>query len=58
MIPDPDADPDPVIFESELQSVNKFRFLLHHFSKIKSHKKYQYSIAHPDPSDQYVFGPF
>jgi hypothetical protein len=48
---DPDADPDPVIFVSDLQDFNKKLFiflsffayfflkvLLHQFSKIKSHK--------------------
>ncbi len=52
--PDPDADPDPVIFVSDLQDVNRKLFIfskfflltvllmkvhLHHFSKIKSHKE-------------------
>ncbi len=46
---DLDADPDPAIFVSDLQDVNKklillftFYFLkihLHNFSKIKSHKE-------------------
>ncbi len=44
---DPDADPDPTIFVSSLQDVNKkfffaFYFLkvhLHHFSEIKNHKE-------------------
>ncbi len=45
--PDPDAVPDPAIFISDLQDVNKKNVLtvfcllklhLHHFSKIKSHK--------------------
>ncbi len=44
---DPDADPDSVIFVSDLPAVNKKLFFiyyflkihLHHFSKIKSHKE-------------------
>jgi hypothetical protein len=43
---DPDADPDPALFVSDIQGVNKslfaFYFLkvhLHHFSKTKSHKE-------------------
>jgi hypothetical protein len=44
---DSDADPDPAIFVSDLQDINKkifFCFLLfegtlHHFSKIKSNKE-------------------
>jgi hypothetical protein len=42
---DPDADPDPAIFVSDLQDVKKFfayyclKVHLHHFSKIKVHKE-------------------
>jgi hypothetical protein len=42
---DPDADPDPAIFVSDLQDVNKFfayyilKVHFHHFSKIKSPKE-------------------
>ncbi len=52
MNPDPDQDPDPVIFVSDLQYVNNHFFSrffclliiegtvhLHNFSKIKSHKE-------------------
>ncbi len=55
MDPDPDADPDPVIYVRDLQNVNKKFFFayfcllnlfitflkvhLNHFSKIKSHKE-------------------
>jgi hypothetical protein len=46
MDPAPDADPDPAIFVSDLQDINKkffaYYFLkvhLNHFSKIKSHKE-------------------
>ncbi len=49
MDPDPDADPDPAIFVSDLQDINKkyfftFYFLkvhLHHFSKITSQSQKQ-----------------
>jgi hypothetical protein len=34
---DPDADPDPAIFFTDLQDFLKVH--LHHFSKIKSHKE-------------------
>ena len=46
MDPNPDADPDPANFASDLQDINKsyfayyiFNVHLHHFLKIKSHKE-------------------
>jgi hypothetical protein len=36
---DPDADPDPAIFVSDLFAYFILKVHLHHFSKIKSHKK-------------------
>jgi hypothetical protein len=40
MDPDPDANPDPVIFVGDLQDINKnLKVHLHQFSKMKSQKE-------------------